>query len=1305
MGRRPAEGLKGQGESYVRRHEKASTAGSTQRQATGLGRFFRGAGVGRGSSLDSKGSGAPAVRRLILPVGVLASLIALLVFAIPASATKVHIFKETFGSAATPSFTTARGIAVDQSTGDVLVMDAGGSPSIKRFNPDGTAANFSALGTNVIDGQGGADLTPQNGLGFAGASESQIAVDNSGTATDGNIYVTQGSPNLINIFASTGAYLGQLTESSAGPFSEACGVAVDPAGAVYVGDYSGGIHKFVPAANPPVKADNTANFSTVTNPCTLAAGAGTTAGFIFPAKFSGAVSKLDSSTGEVKYTVASGNNTTETVDPGTGHVYAASGSTITEFDASGAGSATSVSSFTFASDVRGMAVRGLTGNVYGSRNGGANLEVFGPLVAIPTVVTTAASAVAPKSATLNATVNPDGVGLEECKFEYGETASYGQTIPCAQSLGAIGSGTGNVAVSASIGGLQVGTVYHYRLVAKNENGLVNGGDKTLQTTGPVLADVWTSSVVRTEATLKAKINPEGNATTYRIEWGPTAAYGSSTAELNVGGNKALHTVSTTFTGLNPDSTYHWRIVVTNAVAVNEGPDLAFTTYPTVSLDTSCPNQAFRIGPAASLPDCRGYEMVSPIDKNGGDITTKCNYNCNLTAHNQASLDGGKVTYSSYKSFGDAVSSNYSNQYIATRNGAGWATHAISPPRPEGGIYPEYSPLYDIDVQFKAFTDDLSAAWLYDDGLQPLTPDALTNSINIYQRDNQSGGYSALTTTVPTSVNEDPRNLGVPEFEGYSASGSHAVFSAEAALTGDAAPGTKRQLYDSSGGQLHLVSVLPNGTANPNPSLAGGPEGTRNAHERTGTLYHAVSDDGARIYWTATPSTGAGRIYVRENPGEPQSALNGSGECTEPTRACTIPVSESVPGGAEASFWTASTDGEKALFSTFSSEASLKASEASLYEFDLASQSATLLSEKVSGVLGASDDLSYVYFYSKEALAPGATKGESNLYLSQGGLLTFVATTANGSERAPIRRAVRITPDGRNIAFETARRQPGYDNTDGITGKLDIEVYTYDADSETLTCVSCNPSGARPIGGLRHNPYTVPGTIPYNSNTAPAAAYLSTAENQVYSPRDLSDDGSRLFFNSYDPLLPGDNNGELDVYQWEAQGAGTCGDPGGCLGLISSGAGSYKSEFIDASADGSDVFFETDCSLVAEDPGLVDIYDARIEGGFKPPSADLACVGDACQPAPEAPRFASPASANFRGAGNPSGSPAGDCSGSARRAAKLNRLSRELRRKARTAQDSGQKERLKRRSVQLADKAKDLAQHARRCRHTRGGAGR
>ena len=140
----------------MRRHAKASSAGSNQRQATGLGRFFRGANATRGSSPDATGTRTSSARRVALPLCAIAGALALVLAAIPASGSTTRFLQETFGSSAQPSFPADRGIAVDQSTNEVYVLDAT-EDTLYRFNSDGSASTFSALGSNEIDGEASAD--------------------------------------------------------------------------------------------------------------------------------------------------------------------------------------------------------------------------------------------------------------------------------------------------------------------------------------------------------------------------------------------------------------------------------------------------------------------------------------------------------------------------------------------------------------------------------------------------------------------------------------------------------------------------------------------------------------------------------------------------------------------------------------------------------------------------------------------------------------------------------------------------------------------------------------------------------------------------------------------------------------------------------------------------------------------------------------------------------------------------------------------------------------------------------------------
>src|SRR5205807_1853090 len=96
----------------------------------------------------------------------------------------------------------------------------------------------------------------------------------------------------------------------------------------------------------------------------------------------------------------------------------------------------------------------------------------------PTVKTEPATSVAQSTATLNATVNPNGGEVSECKLEYGTTTSYGSSASCSP---APGSGTSAVAVSGAVSSLTANTTYHFRISATNAGGTSTGADQALKT--------------------------------------------------------------------------------------------------------------------------------------------------------------------------------------------------------------------------------------------------------------------------------------------------------------------------------------------------------------------------------------------------------------------------------------------------------------------------------------------------------------------------------------------------------------------------------------------------------------------------------------------------------------------------------------------------------------------------------------------------------------------------------------------------------------------------------------------------------
>jgi Collagen triple helix repeat (20 copies)/Divergent InlB B-repeat domain len=331
----------------------------------------------------------------LAPLGLLGLLLALL---LPTSASALT-FKETFGSASQPTFSAHTGMAVDQSTGDLLVIDSA-AKTVSRWHADGSPSEFSALGSNKIEGHE-----------FGTAFESQVAVDNSGGETDGNIYVATNLALLI--FSSAGEPLGELTG-----FNVPCGVAVGPEGAVYVGDWTeeaGEVHKYVPSGSFPVNSNNTLNFP-ADEPCTLATGAGPTAGALFVASFGGKLTKFDTA-GNEKYVVDGEiETTTVTVNPSNGHVFSAAEHEVREFDASGTTEAELLESTTLPNLVTGIAADGARNNLYVNNSESSNVDVFD--ISPPEFPLTIS-----KGGSGEGTVASSPAGIDcgsECSFEFPE---------------------------------------------------------------------------------------------------------------------------------------------------------------------------------------------------------------------------------------------------------------------------------------------------------------------------------------------------------------------------------------------------------------------------------------------------------------------------------------------------------------------------------------------------------------------------------------------------------------------------------------------------------------------------------------------------------------------------------------------------------------------------------------------------------------------------------------------------------------------------------------------------------------------
>ncbi|MET0788573.1 MAG: hypothetical protein ABWY33_04950 [Cellulomonas sp.] len=87
----------------------------------------------------------------------------------------------------------------------------------------------------------------------------------------------------------------------------------------------------------------------------------------------------------------------------------------------------------------------------------------------------------------------------------------------------------------------------------------------------------TTSIGATTAVVTGKVDPGAESTSWYVEYGPTAAYGSRTDARSAGNGTAQVDVSEQLRGLQTGVTYHYRVVATNASGTARGSDLTFTT--------------------------------------------------------------------------------------------------------------------------------------------------------------------------------------------------------------------------------------------------------------------------------------------------------------------------------------------------------------------------------------------------------------------------------------------------------------------------------------------------------------------------------------------------------------------------------------------------------------------------------------------------------------------------------------------------------------------------------------------------------
>jgi hypothetical protein len=1240
----------------------------------------------RGARHDSKGSGAPSSRRaLTLGLTAAAAVVSLsLVICGSALATTGHGFAGSIGGPGEggdgqfnggPS-----GIGVGLS-GDVFASEQGFTstggvvPRVERFSASGafqsafpvSQTEFQFAGAVAVDSAlaGGVYVATNNQftgvpevVKYTAAGVLAYTLDASGSGTsinggtpvavdpaNGEVYVaasdtSTGAPVIDSFDQTTGTFIASFDGSTSSPdggfICPPNALAVDSAHRVYVldpckgrvdrysanGEYTATIDDGSRGAPQALATDPSSDelYVAESGPSGLQithfSAAGTTAIQTFAADKTGGLAALAVGPAATVYTADSANSQIErytafegptvttdaatevettsvtlngTVDPGGveasyHYVYGLDtsyGAETEEADAgAGSGAVPAPAPITDLIPNSTYHYRIVGSNASGSIVG--DDLTFTTLPAPPTL----ASSITPTGARIHATLDPNH-SPTSFHIDYGTTTAYGETAPIPDAEA--GEASTDIPVATTLSGLQPDTLYHFRLSADNgTGGTQHGVDATFFTAPGTPAGA--TDVTATTATLTGTIDPHGESTVYRFNYGPNTSYGSSTPNNDAGSGDGEQAVSQQITGLSPSTTYHVQVVATTNGITRTGADGTFTTL--ASGEEGCPNEALRAeNNSTHLPECRAYELVSNPYKEG------------FSASPSTYADDGTFYFRSAGNFAGNGLGAPTNAYLAMRSAAGWLTNSLSP---NGSAYGTAN---GHTAPWFFSTDLRSSIWLMRRSDQP------TNVAEFYLRRPDGTfthiGPAANPATLPPE-SSGTTFTGIALFDGASASAdiSHFLFTVDASK---GFPG------DTSHGISSLYEYV--GTGNDRPELVG-VDNTGHQISQSDTCASGISTDGRVVFFSPGCNGGTAQVWLRINGTTTIEA--SASECTrtvaDPDGACN--------GPAPANYQGAPSDGSRVYFTTTQQLLNGDTDETNdLYACeippgtpapvvpvnpcaDLIEVSGPGSEARVESVLNVSEDGSRVYFVAQGALAANlgtndatAVAGDHNLYVWQkdaahpAGQTTFVAKLDSNAFDF----GTQSTADGRYLFFITPNQLLATD-TDNAS-----DLYRYDADTGALLRLSTDTSGT---GGNAEG-------LGAEGNVLPPGRWRST----------ITADGTAAVFKTSEALSPADTNGTVDVYEWHQ----------GQVSLISSGRPSPShlvTPIAWITASGKDIYLITAAQLTPNDADTnVDVYDARIGGGFSFPQA-ARCSEEACQPSAAGPPVApTPATNGPGGEGN------------------------------------------------------------------------
>jgi sugar lactone lactonase YvrE len=741
----------------------------------------------------------------------------------------------------------------------------------------------------------------------------------------------------------------------------------------------------------------------------------------------------------------------------------------------------------------------------------------------PDVTVGPPSGVTATAAHLSGTINP--LGKAETTYRF-ETFTDGGTTWSKTPETAAGEGVSPEPATADVADLEPNTKYQVRLVGTNPGGsnVSSVEEFTTLVSAPEVVTGTASERRATGATLHGSVNPFGLQTNYHFEYGTSTAYGS---RVPVDHDAPAGPGRAPLNVSQPiTGLVEGTVYHYRLVAENSaGQQLgADQTFTTASV---------------AGHGTRGYELVTPGTAGStvlGEIGT------------QVRPDGGALIFATYAAEEGAGAEAVPQlvRYASLRAADGWQPRAVD--APVSGLQPYY--VYGTI----GASEDVSHVLTASD--RALAPGGFEGGGNLYLRDTATGKLSFVGGNPD---HESFRQYVFPQqpnkFLGGSPDFSTVVFTSEYPFTPEATPGVANVYKWSAATGLQLESILPSGapaTINSQISNTSGPEVNR------------VSRDGSVVAFGLEGGEEQG-VYARV-----------AGETTVPLSVSQVPGDPATPHPGAAV--GVSADGRYADFFTVD-EAPLTpqapAREGNLYRYDLQTDALSYLGGPVPPQLFASDGIR------KGIVASSRTtdrlyflESEANLKLSEGGQVKTVAMATGLIDGRS------VSPSGRYLAFDSAVQIGSFENGGSR------QVYLYDAEADSLACVSCPEDGRLPTN------------------------FQEQGNN--HTPKSVTDEGE-VFFDSAARFVGADINGKRDVYSYKD----------GSLTLISPGDANFNAVFMDASASGDNVFFKSAQPLAGARNNAFNVYDARVGGGFAQAEPQPGCVGEACQASAVPPVLASP----------------------------------------------------------------------------------